>query len=66
MTPDEIKKLLEKPTLTPQELVNSGVLPGSRNHVYAALRDGSIESFRAGKLIVIPTAPLRRKLGLEG
>lgn len=66
MSPDEVKKLLEKPTITPQELFDSKMLPGSRNHVYDAIRDGSIQSFRTGKLIVIPTAPLRRKLGMGG
>ena len=66
MSPDEIKKLLAKPTITPDELYISGVLKSSRNRVYQAINDGVVASFKVGKKFVIPTAPLRRQLGLEG
>jgi hypothetical protein len=65
MTPDEVKDLLQKPTITPQQLYLSGVLQSSRNRVYEAINDGAVASFRVGKKIVIPTAPLRKKLGIE-
>jgi hypothetical protein len=40
------------------------VIPGSRNGTYEALKRGDIDNFRIGDKILIPTAPLRRKLGL--
>jgi hypothetical protein len=64
MTPAEVNKLLEKPSLTPEELYRSGVLHTSRNGTYEIIARGDVESFRVGKKIVIPTAPLRRKLGM--
>jgi hypothetical protein len=36
-----------------------------RNGIYAACATGEIECFRMGKKIIIPTAPLLRKLGIE-
>ena len=34
--------------------------------VYAGIRDGSIPHIKVGRKILIPTAPLRRMLGLDG
>jgi hypothetical protein len=66
MTRDEVKVLLEKPTITPEELYLSGVLQSSRNRVYQAINEGLVPSFRVGKRIVIPTAALRRLIGMAG
>jgi hypothetical protein len=63
MTQNEVKVLLEKPTITPEELYLSGVLQSSRNRVYQAINEGLVPSFRVGKKIIIPTQPLRAKLG---
>lgn len=64
--------LLTKPTISPDELYDSGVIPIGRNGIYDACNSflnspqsgTGIECFRVNKKIVIPTAPLRRKLGL--
>lgn len=56
---------LTAPTISPEELHKLKLLPVSRNGIYDACNRGEIECFRIGKKIVIPTAPLRRKLGLE-
>jgi hypothetical protein len=37
----------------------------SRNKAYEAAAKGEIPTLRFGKRIVVPTAPLRRMLGLE-
>jgi hypothetical protein len=65
MAPDKVKELLEKPTITPEELYLSGVLHIGRSGVYQAISEGSVSSIRIGKKIVIPTAPLRRQLGID-
>lgn len=57
-----VDELLKRPTISPEEALE--IVPVSRATMYAALKEGEIESFRIGKRIVIPTAPLRRKLGL--
>jgi hypothetical protein len=59
-----VEALRSTPTMTPNELLKAGVLPGTRNGLYDALQRGEIESFRLGKKIIIPTAPLLRKLGV--
>ena len=38
----------------------------SRNGAYDAARRGDIEVFRAGRHLKVLSAPLRRKLGIEG
>ena len=58
--------LLQRPTITPDELFKLDLMPVSRNGIYDACNTGQIECFRLGRKIVIPTAPLRRKLGIEG
>jgi hypothetical protein len=64
MTPSKINELLAKPTITPQQLYESGLLQSSRNTVYAACRDGTVDVMRVGKKILVKTAPLKRQLGL--
>jgi len=56
---------LARPSITPDELFKAGVMPLSRNLIYAACNSGEIDCIRIGRKIVIPTAPLRRKLGME-
>ena len=51
--------------ISPDDLHHTGEWPTSRNAIYTACQVGDIESFRSGKRIIIPTAPLRRKLGME-
>ena len=62
---EDIRTLLEKPGVTPEEAHAAGLFPLSRIGLYAAIRRGDIQSFRLGRKIVIPTAPLRKKFGLE-
>jgi hypothetical protein len=62
---DKQAKLLSKPAVSPQELHKSETVPISLNGIYEACKSGEIESFRIGKKIFIPTAPLRKKLGIE-
>jgi hypothetical protein len=64
MTKPEIEELLSRPTITPEQLLRSGILPLSRNGVYEAIRRGEIAALAFGKKKAILTAPLREKLGL--
>jgi hypothetical protein len=59
-----IESLRNRPGISPDELLASNVFKVSRNGLYAAINRGDIESFRFGKKIIIPTAPLLRKLGI--
>ncbi len=56
---------LSRPTISPLELAALKLLPVSRDGIYNACNSGEIECFRIGGKIVIPCAPLRRKLGIE-
>lgn len=40
-------------------------LPMSRSSAYAAIHSGDLPSIRLGKLILVPTAALRRLLQLD-
>lgn len=60
-----IAAALSRPVISPDDLDALGLLPVSRNSIYDACNKGDIECFRVGKKIAIPTAPLRRKLGME-
>jgi hypothetical protein len=60
-----LDEALRRPTISPEELYRLHVMPVGRNGVYDACNSGEVENFRRGKKIVIPTAPLRRKLGME-
>jgi hypothetical protein len=65
MTADEIKALLAKPTISPDELFRASILPLSRNGIYAAIQRGEIDAIPYGHKKAIVTAPLRKKLGME-
>ncbi len=64
MTAD-LEVLLRKPGITPEEAIEAGLFPLSRNGLYRALAKGDIELFRIGKKLIIPTAPLRKKFGIN-
>jgi hypothetical protein len=65
MTKIEIRALLARPTITPDELYRSGLLPLSRNGVYEAIKRGEIDTIALGRKKAVITAPLRKKLGIE-
>jgi hypothetical protein len=62
MVSAEIDALLSKPVIRPKDV--PAVLPIALMAVYRAIERGDIESIRVGKKIMVPTAPLRRKLGM--
>ena len=66
MTKSEIEELLAKPTITPDELLRSGIFPLTRNGIYEAIKRKDFEVIEFGKKKAILTAPIRRKLGMEG
>lgn len=57
------KNLFTRPVLTVQEAAE--VLRVSRDVAYEAVRRGEIPSVRIGRRIVVPTAALKRLLGME-
>jgi hypothetical protein len=60
---EEMKQLLSKPVLTVAE---AGKVYGMcRNAAYAAAGKGDIPTIRIGKLLKVPTAVLRKQLGME-
>ena len=63
--PDKITDVLKRPCISPDELHRLKLMPISRGGIYAACATGQIENIRIGKKIVILTAPLRRRLGME-
>lgn len=63
MTTDQIKEALAAPTV-PVPVI-AGVLGISRNLAYRGVKSGEIESITVGRSIRVPTAPYRRKLGLD-
>jgi hypothetical protein len=64
MTKDEIERLLAKPTITVPEA--GAILGVSRNPAYEAAGRGDFPTIKVGRSIKVPTAPLRRLLGLDG
>ncbi|MBM3531159.1 MAG: helix-turn-helix domain-containing protein [Alphaproteobacteria bacterium] len=54
--------VLDKPTCTVEEFRK--LMGLSKNPAYDAIKRGDIPSIRLGGRIVVPTAPLRRLLGL--
>jgi excisionase family DNA binding protein len=62
MSKEELVELLGQPTVTVSEA--GQILGLSRNGTYEAVRRGDLEVMKFGKRIIVPTAPLRRKLGL--
>jgi hypothetical protein len=65
LTKQDIRTLLERPTITPDELFEARILPLSRNGVYEAIRRGEIEVIEIGRKKAIVCATLRKKLGME-
>ena len=66
MTTEDVVALLKsKPTITPDELFATGILPLSRNSLYEAIKRGDIESLAIGHKKAIVTAPLLRLLQLN-
>lgn len=65
MTQAEIKELLDRPTITPDELLRSKILPLTRSGIYEAIKRREIAVLEFGKKKAILTAPLRRKLGMD-
>lgn len=61
---EDLQQLVSRPTITVDAA--SRLLGISRNATYEAVRNGEIESINVGKRRLVLTAPLRRKLGLEG
>lgn len=61
---EELKALLSAPTADVPEVgrICYGL---SRNGSYAAASRGEIPTIRVGRLLKVPTAALRRQLGLE-
>ena len=59
----EPKDILERPTCTVPEA--AAVLGISRDSAYRAAERGDIPSIRIGKRVVVPTARLRKLLGLD-
>ena len=61
---DELEKLLSKPTASVPEF-GRVVFDLSRNGSYDAAKRGDFDTIKVGRLLRVPTAPWRRKLGLE-
>jgi hypothetical protein len=60
---DELKAVLSRPTCSVEDF---GKIFGlSRNSAYDAVKRGDVPSIRLGRLLRIPTAALKAKLGLE-
>ena len=64
MSEERIAELLKKTTMTVPETGEVFGLP--RNSAYEAAKRGDFEVIYFGKRMVVPTAPIRRKLGLVG
>jgi hypothetical protein len=60
----ELQELLSKPTASVPD-VGRICFGLERNAAYAAAQRGDIPSIKIGKLIRVPTAPLRKMLGIE-
>ncbi len=59
----ESQRILSQPFMTVEELRR--ITRTARNTTYAAIKRGDIEVIKMGRRTLIPTAPWRRKLGLE-
>lgn len=65
MSPSEIQDLLRRPTITPEELLKSEILPLRRDALYAAIQRGDIDAITIGRKKAVITASLRKMLGIE-
>jgi hypothetical protein len=61
---EELKTLLSKPTATVPD-VGRVCFGLSRNGAYAAAKSGGIPTIKVGSQYFVPTAALRKQLGLE-
>ena len=61
---NDIRKALTERVSVPVEVAGKAFGLG-RNSSYAAVKNGNLPSIRIGNKIAVPTAPLRRMLGLE-
>jgi excisionase family DNA binding protein len=59
---DDVKEMLDRPTCSVEEFAK--IFDLSKNPAYEAVKRGDVPSIRMGRLIRIPTAPLKVKLGL--
>ena len=61
---EELEALLSKPTASVPDVgrICYGL---SRNGSYEAAARGEIETIQVGRLLKAPTAPLRKKLGID-
>jgi hypothetical protein len=62
-TPDQIRAALRG--LTTSVEIAGAAYGLARNSAYEAVKSGQIESIPFGGKIVCPTAPIRKRLGLE-
>jgi excisionase family DNA binding protein len=60
---EEMKKLLSNPTMTVSEA--GKVFGMCRNTAYAAAAKGEIPTIKIGRSLKVPTALVRKQLGLE-
>ncbi|PPH50202.1 DNA-binding protein [Rathayibacter sp. AY1E2] len=63
LTSAEKRALLDEPTISVADAAR--VLGRGRGQAYDDVATGRIESIRLGRSILVPTAPLRRLLGIE-
>ncbi len=61
---DEVRKALTGKVSVPVELAGKAFGLG-RNAAYAAVRSGQIPSVKIGGKYAVPTAPIRKMLGIE-
>lgn len=61
---DEVRKALLEKLAIPVPLAGQ-ILGLCRNSAYEAVKSGQIPSIRIGGRICVPTAPLRKMLGIE-
>jgi hypothetical protein len=60
----ELQNLLSRPTISVPD-AGMKCFGLSRNGSYEAAKRGDFQTIKLGKKIVVPTAPLRRQLGME-
>ena len=60
----EIEQLLSQPTISVPD-AGMKLFGLSRNGSYEAAKRGDFQTLKFGKRIVVPTAPLRKQLGIE-
>jgi hypothetical protein len=65
MTDEEIRKAIMTKLTVPVPVAGRA-LNLAKNPAYAAVHRGEIPSIRIGRRIEVPTAPLRKMLGISG